>query len=75
MPQQPIAAIELHSFVGLTSYSCNGTKMHKAHVIQNGLYAKKNNSAHRLLGFDANHKLPAKCTGSDQHSICCNVEL
>lgn len=28
-----------------------------AHAIQTGLYNRKNTSVHRLLGFDANHKL------------------
>lgn len=31
--------------------------MHNAHKIQNGLYARKNTSAHRLDGLEASHRL------------------
>ena len=48
----------------LTLYSCSGTMIPSAHVIHTGEYAKKNISAHRLLGLAANHKLSPFDEGS-----------
>lgn len=43
----------------LTSYNLKGTRMHSAHSIQNGLYAKKKTSVQRLPASSASHMLRA----------------